>query len=1057
MKRNYKLITTVLLLLSCVWAFAAPARVTLSGKVTDKAGDALPGVAVIGASESVVTEVDGTFQIQANAGTPVLFQCLGFVDLTLEAGKDNFSTVVMTEDLQQLEETVVVGFATQKKINLTGSVASIGSEKMEGHPVSNAVEALQGQIPGLTITQSSGQLYGHNAAMTLRGQGTIGQGSSGSMLVLIDGMEGDIYSINPQDIENISILKDAAASSIYGSRAPFGVMLVTTKSGKEGKVSINYNNNFRFSSPLNLPHSADSYSWALYFNEGSNNDGNGDDISPARLQRIKDYRDGKISYSTIPVEGGQWGTAYTEGNDNVDYYNVFFRNVTFSHEHNLSINGGNKGIQYFVSANYLKQNGLLNWDDLDGLQRINVFGKVHAKPYPFMDISYSTRFIREDYHEPTALTDNILQYFGQYLWPVSPLYDPNGILFNDVVLRFTQGGQRSISNTTSAHQLNLTLEPIKGWTIVGDINYRYRSYFNKIVDKEVWQTCVDGVSKGSSWDDATGVTNDDGRNQYLNINAFTNYETELAGHYFKVMGGTQIEMYTVNNTYAHKFGLILPSQPYLSTTSGMLHGENVSSVVSGDESAWRTVGFFGRVNYNYKERYLLEANLRYDGSSRFREASRWGLFPSVSLGYNIAKEDYFAPAAPYVSTLKLRASYGSLGNQNTSSYYPTYELIGIANSSGNWLLDGEKSNISWPASKISGTLTWEKIKSWNIGFDLVALQGRLSASADFFIRRTEDMIGPADELPVVFGTSVPNTNNTDLESKGFELEISWKDTIAKQFHYGIKFVLSDATTKITRYSNPSKSLNTYYAGMTLGEIWGFETIGIARTDDEMLDHLFTLPNGGQTTLGSNWQAGDIMYRDLNEDGTIDTGSYTTDDHGDLRIIGNSTPRFNYGIDLTMDWMGIDLRIFMQGVGKRDYFCGSKYFFGSNGGSKWGTMVLKEHLDFFRDDEAHPLGQNLDSYYPRVYLNSNKNVLCQTRYLQDASYMRIKNVQLGYTLPQSISKKFYVDKLRVFFSGENLWTFTSMTRLFDPETIGQNEQGNVYPLTRTYSFGLSLTF
>lgn len=1052
-----KFIPSLLLILSCIWGQAAPVRQSLSGKVVDSMGEALPGVAIIGKNESAVTDLEGNFRIEAESGSTVIFQCLGFNDLMLEVGKDNFSNVVLTDDLQQLDETVVVGFATQKKVNLTGSVAAIDSKKMEGHPVSNAVEALQGQIPGLTITQSSGQLYGHNAAMTLRGQGTIGQGSSGSMLVLIDGMEGDIYSINPQDIENISILKDAAASSIYGSRAPFGVMLVTTKSGKDGKVSVNYNNSFRFSSPLNLPHSADSYSWALYFNEGSNNDGNGDDISATRLQRIKDYIDGKISYSTIPVEGGQWGTAYTEGNDNVDYYSVFFRNVTFSHEHNLSLNGGNKKVQYFVSANYLKQNGLLNWDNLDGLQRINVFGKVQAKPYKFMDISYSTRFIREDYHEPTTLSDDILQYFGQYLWPVSPLYDPNGILFNDLVLRFTQGGQRSISNTTSAHQFNITLEPLKGWKIVGDINYRYRSWFNKIVDKEVWQTCVDGISKGSSWDDASGVANDDGRNQYLNINAYTDFEKEINGHTFKVMGGAQLEFYGTQSTYAHKFGLILPSQPYLDTTSGMLKGENVPSVVSGGASDWRTAGFFGRINYNWKERYLIEANLRADGSSRFRRDSRWGFFPSVSLGWNIAKENWFAPVSKQVSLLKVRASYGSLGNQNTSSYYPTYELIGYANSAGTWLLNGQKANIAWPSTKISGTLTWEKIKSWNVGLDISALQNRLNITLDGFIRRTEDMIGPADELPVVFGTGVPNTNNTDLESKGFELEISWKDSIAQKFHYGIKFVLSDATTKITRYSNPSKSLNMYYAGMNLGEIWGYETVGIAKTDDEMLDYLFTLPNGGQTSLGANWQAGDVMYRDLNGDGKIDTGSFTTDDHGDLRVIGNSTPRFNYGIDLTMDWMGIDLRIFLQGVGKRDYFCGSKYFFGSNGGSKWGTMVLKEHLDYFRNNENDPLGLNMDSYYPRVYLNSNKNVQCQTRYLQNASYMRIKNVQLGYTLPKDISKKFYVENLRIFFSGENLYTFTSMTRLFDPETIGQNEQGNVYPLTRTWSFGLSLTF
>lgn len=1057
--------TLTILTLLCLLPVCALAQSVFKGKVTDTRGEPVPGVSVLGTvsgrTVGAITGQDGSWTLQTDPDRPLTFSCLGYE--TRQAAPSASSLIVLAEDTQMLQETVIVGFATQKKINLTGSVSTVESKQLENVPVGNAVLALQGQVPGLNIKQHSGQLYGRNPSMNLRGQGTIGEGSSGSMLVLIDGMEGDIYSINPQDIETISVLKDAAASSIYGSRAPFGVMLITTKRGKEGKVSVNYNNSFRFNSPLYLPSSADSYSWALYFNEAAHNDGNGDDISAARLQRIKDYQDGVISYNTIPV-GKQWGTAYTEGNDNIDYYDVFWKDVTTAQEHNLSLSGGNAAMNYFVSANYLKEDGLLNWKNLDGLQRINVFGKVEAHPFRILDVSYSSRFIKEDYHEPTALTDDILGYFGQYLWPVAPLYDPNGILFNDLALRFTQGGQRTIANTTSTHQFNFTLKPLTGWRVVGDLNYRYRSYFNQIVDREVWQTCIDGVSKGSSWDYGTGVANDDGRNQYLNINLYTDYEKQLGGHYFKVLAGFQSEQYRVNSTYARKAGLIVPSMPSLDTTSGVLFGEKVSPTASGGTAEWRTAGFFGRINYNYKERYLLEANLRYDGSSRFAKASRWGLFPSVSIGYNIAKEPYFEPLRPWISTLKLRASYGSLGNQNTSSYYPTYEIMGYANAAGGWLIGGEKQNISWPAAKISSALTWEKIKSWNIGLDVSAFNDRLYGSVEFFIRRTEDMIGPADELPVIFGTAVPKTNNTDLVSRGFELEIGWKDRAWGQLDYGARFVLSDAVTKILRYSNPSKTLGTYYEGMTLGDFYGYETIGIARTDDEMLEHLITLPEGGQSALGNNWQAGDIMYRDLNGDGKIDSGSWTTDDHGDLRIIGNTTPRFNFGLDLTAAWKGLDLRIFFQGVGMRQYFEDSKYFFGSRGWSKWGTMVLKQHLDYFRDDPDNPLGLNLDSYYPRPYLDSTKNVQWQSMYVQDASYIRLKNLTLGYTLPAAFTQKFKVQALRVYFSGENLFTLTRMTDLFDPETIGENDGGaegnggsNVYPLTRTCSFGVSITF
>ena len=1034
------------------------AQQKFSGRVTDDKGEPIPGATVAGTAAGravgTVTAQDGTWTLSVDPDQPITFSCLGYT--TLQSDPSESAIVVLNDDMEMLEETVVVGFATQKKVNLTGSVSTVESSQLQNIPVGNTVLALQGQVPGLNIKQRSGQLYGRDPSMNLRGQGTIGEGSSGSMLILVDGMEGDIRSINPQDIESISVLKDAAASSIYGSRAPFGVMLITTKKGGDGKVSINYNNSFRFSSPLNLPHSADSYSWALYFNEAAHNDGNGDDISAARLQRIKDYQDGVISYNTIPV-GTQWGTAYTEGNDNIDYYDVFWKDVTFAHEHNLSISGGLPKVNYFVSANYLEEDGLLNWKDLDGLRRVNVFGKVEAHPFKFLDVGYSSRFIWENYHEPTVLSDDILQYFGQYLWPVAPLYDPNGILFNDLALRFTQGGQRTISNITSTHQFNLTIKPLPGWRIVGDVNYRYRSYYNTIVDREVWQTCVDGVSKGSAWDSGTGAANDDGRNQYLNINAYTDYERQIGGHYFKILAGFQSEIYRVNTTYARKVGLIVPSMPALDTTSGILEGEKVSPTVSGGTASWRTAGFFGRINYNYKERYLLEFNLRYDGSSRFAKENRWGLFPSVSLGYNIAKEDFFAPARPWISTLKIRASYGSLGNQNTSDYYPTYELMGYANSAGGWLIGGEKQNIAWPAGKISSNLTWEKIKSWDVGFDFSALKDRLYGSFDWFIRETTDMIGPADELPVIFGTTVPKTNNTDLESRGFELEIDWKDRAWGQFDYGIRFVLSDAVTKIKRYSNPSRTLGTYYEGMILGDFYGYETIGIAKTDDEMLEHLISLPEGGQSAIGNNWQAGDIMYRDLNGDGKVDSGAWTTDDHGDLRIIGNSTPRFNFGLDFTAAWKGIDLRLFFQGVGLRQYFEESKYFFGSRGWSKWGTMVLKQHLDYFRDDPDNPLGLNLDSYYPRPYLDSTKNVQWQSKYVQNASYIRLKNLTLGYTLPKEITQKFKVQALRFYFSGENLFTLTPMTDLFDPETIGENEQGNVYPLTRTYSCGVSITF
>lgn len=1059
MRKSFRIMAAMTLALLC--GQKGYAQTSVSGTVCDVDGTPLQGVAVIVSSGEkeigTLTDAKGKYMINPEKGNTLTFSSMGYVSKSVDILGRSVIDVILEDDFKMLDESVVVGFATQRKVNVTGAVATLKSDKLENVPVNNPVLALQGQIPGLSIKQTSGQMS-KRATITLRGQGTIGEGSSGNVLVLIDGMEGDLYTLNSQDIENISVLKDAAASSIYGSRAPFGVILITTKKGRQGKAQVNYNNSFRFNTPINLPSSADSYSWALYFNDCANNDGNADDIGAARLQRIKDYQDGVISYNTIPV-GNQWGTAYTEGNDNIDYYDVFYKDVSMSQEHNISISGGDAMTNWYVSGNYLKDDGLFRFEnqDLDGSERVSVFGKLETQVYDWMKIGFSSRFIRDGYHEPTVLSDDTLWYFGQYLWPVAPLYDPNGNLFNDLALRFSKGGQRTISNTTSSTQFNFEITPLKGWRIVGDLNYRYRSYFNKIVTKEVWQTCIDGVSKGSSWDYHTGVASDVGRNQYINANLYTDYEAHIDDHYFKAMAGVQVESYDVLTTYANREGLIVPDMPWIDTTSGMYDGEEVSPIVGGGASEWRTLGFFGRLNYNYKEKYLVEVNLRYDGSSRFAADSRWGLFPSLSLGWNIAKESFFTDAISDIQTLKLRLSYGSLGNQNTNSWYPTYSIMNFASSSGSWLIDGKKQNVAWPASLISSSLTWETVKTWNAGLDIGAFNGRLSAALDLYVRRTENMVGPADELPAILGTSVPYTNNTDMKTQGFDFEISWNDRAFGELDYGLRFVLSDAVTEITKYSNPSKTLGTYYNGMKLGDFWGYETIGIARTDEEMLDHLISLPNGGQDAIGSNWQAGDIMYKDLNGDGKIDAGSWTTEDYGDLRVIGNMTPRFNYGLDLNFAWKGIDLRVFLQGVGKRDFFQQGKYFFGSCGWSKWGTMVLEQHLDYFRDEPDSPLGLNTDSYYPRPYFDTTKNVQWQSGYVQDASYLRLKNLQVGYTIPYTFTKKFGVEKLRLYFSGENLATFTRMTDLFDPETIGENETGNVYPLSRTWSCGLSVTF
>ena len=524
------------------------------------------------------------------------------------------------------------------------------------------------------------------------------------------------------------------------------------------------------------------------------------------------------------------------------------------------------------------------------------------------------------------------------------------------------------------------------------------------------------------------------------------------------MGGFQSEQFWQDKTNAGRLGIIVDGMDALDVTSGTDgSGKITPPTVGGSYDKWALAGFFGRLNYDYKGRYLLEGNLRYDGTSRFRSDKRWKLFPSFSVGWNIANEEFWGSLSDYISTFKLRGSYGLLGNQNTKEkWYPTYLTMPIGAANSAWLINGNQQNTSSAPGLISMTMGWEVVKTTNIGFDANALNNRLSLSLEWFTRKTEDMIGPAPEMPAILGTGVPKTNNTSLRTNGWELTLSWRDRLRNGLGYNATFNLSDARTKILEYPNNTGVVTSYYPNKNYGEIWGFETIGIAKTQEEMNAHLASLPNGGQNAIGSNWEAGDIMYRDLNGDGKIDSGSSTHGDVGDMKVIGNDTPRYLFGLNLGVDYKGFDVSVFFQGVMKRDYFTGSHDFWGAQ--ELWRSSFYEQHMDYFRNDANHVLGLNLDSYYPRPLFDTDKNKKAQSGYLLNASYIRLKNVNVGYTLPVSLTNKIKLQNLRIYFVGENLWTGTALTDLFDPETISSDPAGMIkYPMSATYSFGLSVTY
>lgn len=1074
--RRIKAFTTLFICMSLLMNIqllnAQSQRINVTGVVKDGGGEPVIGASVLekGTTTGTITDLDGNFSLNVSSQATLVISYIGYVAQEIPVnGKASF-LVTLKEDAQTLDEVVVVGFGVQKKVNLTGAVGTATAKDLEARPVMSAVHALQGVIPGLNISNSgNGGELNASKSIDIRGTGTVGKDASGnaytsgSPLILIDGMEGDLNTINPQDIESISVLKDAAASSIYGSRAPFGVVLVTTKSGKEGRAVINYNNSFRFNTPVKMPRMANSWEFVNYYDDAEFNGSNNHLFTESYMTKVKDYMDGKLDPTDVVWSqngtgmgsGGKWNYDYT--NANINWLKEYYKDWSPSQEHNVSISGGTNKLTYYLSANYMTQDGFMRYGT-DTYDRYTTTAKISAQITDYVKVDYSNRFVRTQYGRPTQMNDSFYDQVLRRARPTRAMYDPNGYYMSDLHYAdvMENGGRHKEQNDGISQQLKMTITPLKNWNIIAEMNVKTSSNWTHWDQVRVLSHYADNPDNtyyaANTNPSADQVYEYSYKSTFLNPNVYTNYNFSLGDHNFSAMAGFQSEQMKYRKMSAQRMDMINTSQPILDLTT------NEKATIMGQYQEWTTAGFFGRINYDYKGKYLLEGNLRYDGSSRYRKEERWIWTPSVSVGWNIAREAFFENASEYVQTLKLRASYGSLANQNTTSWYPTYATMGTGAANSKWLVDGKPVNTASAPGLVSSSLTWEKIYNMNFGLDVAALNNRLTGSFDYFIRDTKDMVGLGSTPPAILGTTVPVTNNTDLRTFGWELQLGWRDQIG-DFRYGVKLNISDSQTRIKRFANPTKKISDYIEGQLIGNIYGYTTVGIAKTDEEMQAHLATMPNGGQDAEGSKWGAGDIMYLDRNGDGKLDWGTDTLDDMGDKSKIGNNTPRYRTGINLDASWKGIDIQMFWQGVLKRDW-CptdNSMVFWGATGSGQWWSTAFKDHMDYFRADADHPLGQNLDAYYPRPLFN-NKNHKPQTKYLQDASYMRLKNLQIGYTFPKAWVNKLMLQNLRIYVSGENLLTITKLSDTLDPETAGIGKQGGtVYPLSRTYSFGLSVNF
>ena len=1037
---------------------------------------------------------DGSFSLKVPAGDQVLtFSTLGYAERKVTVpGTQNSVEVVLEEDNMLLQETVVVGYGTQKKVNLTGAVTAVDSKALENRTAHSLSTMLQGSVPGLNITTSSGN-PGSTGSLNIRGVTSI---NDADPLVLIDGAIGSIDRVNPNDVESISVIKDAAAAAVYGARAAYGVILVTTKSGadKEGKATVRYSGRWGWEEPTTSTDYETRGYWSVYTVDkfwqagglGKYTTYNDYDMAqllarvndvtenPARPWVVEDVRNGR----------NQW-IYYC----NTDWYHELFTDRHSATTQSVSVSGGNKNVRYFLSGGYDRQNGIVRTRP-DVFTKYNLRSKVDIKINKFMRLSNNTSFYSSTYDFPgSGNIQDVFRYASRHALASFPLKNPDGSwvygtpmisgsynVANGRHIVYGMDSQKNIqkrndfSNTTQ-----LVVTPVRPWSITA--NFTYRLYQNQNTTRTTpwsWRRYpgadLEWYTTGAGLDELTeGITT----YNYLAGNVFTNYEDTFAdAHHVTLMAGMNLEEWKSKAVSAS-------GQNLLSETLNDLNLVGIDAAtgvpitnVGGGQNSYGLIGFFGRINYDYKGRYLFEASARYDGSSRFAEGHRWGFFPSASVGWRISEEPFFAPLRRTVNNLKLRASYGSLGNQNVG-YYDYLRIISIADYSYTF---GEGSSLPKKATlsaPVAGDLTWETSQQYNVGVDVAALGNKLEFTAEAYIRDTKNMLTAGAKLPAVYGASSPKMNNADLRTKGFELSLSWRDgfkLLGKPFSYSIKGTLSDFRSYITKYdNNPNHLLSDYYEGMRIGDIWGYEVTGFFATDQEAQDYYNNVCNTenliGSSRMVGGTLAGDLIYVDKNDNKELDYGKNTLEDHGDLINLGNSLPSLQYGITASLSWLGFDVSAFFQGTGDHYWYPAKMNM------TFWGpysysyTSFLQR--DFIKRCWAE---DNPNAYFPRPrpYSSTGGELkLTNSKYLQNIRYLRLKNLTVGYTIPESITGKVGLDKVRVYFTGENLHYWSPLkanTRYVDPESAftrvtSSNDVGDAmaYPWQKTIMFGLDITF
>ena len=1034
------------------------------GKVTDSKGEPLAGVSIKekGSDRSTLTNEKGEFTIAVkNTQSTIMISSVGFVSRELSYSS-TFQSIQLADDLAQLEEVVVVGYGTQKRVNLTGAVSAISGRELENRPVVNATQSLQGVVPGLNVNVGGNTKPGQSFNLNVRGVGNI-SGTDGPY-VLVDGMEMSLADINPSDIENISVLKDASASAIYGSRAAYGVILVTTKKGTAGKKVISFTGNTGLTSPVRLPDMANSVEFANFFNTATFNALGTKQYSEDKIALLQQYINDPSSLSIFPeVNTNNYASWENSANGiaNTNWFNLHYKPTALRQNYTVNMSGGNAGTQFYVSAGYYNEEGILRYANID-YKRYNFNSSISSDLTSWLKVKANVKYTKNNNQTPLAGYEDMFFHNLARMRPnVSP-YDFYGNWNEQSMVPYLQSGTKDeLTNNTLAILGGVEISPLKNWKIFADLNYRLDNDANDILKLPGTIYGIDGTSylvNRSEYNIPLGGSFERkmNTNNYLTPNIYTNYKVSVDKHNFDLTAGFQQELNQFKEIYASASDLISFDRPGIDLSTGTKSSKEA-------RNHWATRGFFARLNYNFDQKYLLEVNGRYDGSSRFASDNRWGFFPSVSAAYNISEESFFKDEVSWVNQLKIRGSYGSLGNQAGAGLYAYSENMSIvvpgANGAGGryYFENGRESYINAPGA-FNPLITWETVRSANFGLDFTAFQYRLTGAIDIYQRNTKDMLGPSRDVADLFGTVPAKSNNADLRTRGWEVNVKWRDQLSDDWSYNLGLILTDYQSMVTKYQNPTKfdPSGQWYEGKTSGEIWGYTANQLIRTQAEAdaynkLDQSFL--------SARDWIPGDVMYLDNNNDGKINNGTNRLGDMGDISIIGNNTPRYNYSLSGGLTWKNLSMNMLWQGIGKRDFSpaVADAYFWGA--GALAQVTVFKQHLDYF--SESNP-----DAYYPNPYaapagaINSyiNKTQLSSTRYLQSAAYLRLKNLTISYNIPKSLIQRWKFERINLFVSGENLLTFSPLAKMFDPETInGGSGTGKIYPLSKVYSFGLNVNF